>query len=282
MRFDEYLKNHWDSLPGTSADSKTETRIWKRIRRRIWIEKYGWRVASVAAAACLVAGIMLWSQIGREISDIQQTLITYTAAQNEELLLPDGSKVWLDAGSTLVYPDDMLASRVVELRGNAVFDIVKTKDRKNFVINLESSYIEVKGTSFAVNTTPGKKISVVLYTGAVDFVSTSNNQSVSLRPSNILSYNLADQSMTVAPSFSGITWADGVFHVKDAPLSSLADFVRWKYDVNVILDPSIGNSQKMNGVILYKESSREVIGKLCYMLDLKYDFKDGEYRISAD
>src|SRR5574344_2084783 len=107
MRFDEYLKNHWDSLPGTSADSKTEMRIWKRIRRRMWIEKYGWRVATFAAAACLVAGIMLWSPIGRETYDNQQTLITYTAAQNEELLLPDGSKVWLETGSTLTYPDVM-------------------------------------------------------------------------------------------------------------------------------------------------------------------------------
>ena len=176
----------------------------------------------------------------------------------------------------------MQASREVELHGNAVFDVVKTSDRKNFIINLESSYIEVRGTSFAVSTDPGKEISVILYSGAVDFVSTSNGQSISLRSSYRLSFNLADQSMTVAPSFPGIMWVDGVFVLKDAPLSSLAGFVRWKYDVNVILDSSIGNSQRLNGVIQYNETSREVIEKLCYMLDLKYDLTDGEYRISAN
>lgn len=282
MRFDEYLKNRWDSLPGTSADSKTEMRIWKRIRRRMWIEKYGWGVATVAAAACLVAGIMLWSPIGRETYDNQQTLITYTAAQNEELLLPDGSKVWLETGSTLTYPDVMDAGeRTVSLDGNAVFEVCKKDDGQHFIVNMESSFIEVKGTSFSINRVGSDAIAVVLFSGAVDFVSTSNGQTVVMKPSNKLTFNLKDQSIHVAPSFPGITWNDGFYMVKNAPLSSLADFVSWRYGVKVELSGTIENTQKMNGKISYNDTCDAVMDKLCYILGINYSEKDGIYRISG-
>lgn len=281
MIIDRHMKDKWDSLTIENEDSAIGDRIWKKVQHKVFWKKYSSRFAAcaIATAACIAIAVSLWNK--PEVEQNNPVNIIQLAAENsKDVILPDGTKVWLNAGSTLFYPENMDASRVVELHGDAIFDVTRTKDLKNFIINLESSYIEVKGTSFAVNTDPGKEISVILYSGAVEFVSTSNGQSVSLKPSHKLSFKLTDQSINITPSFPGIMWVNGAFYIKDAPLSSLADFVSWKYNVNVKLDSSIGNSQRMNGVIQYRETSDEVVRKFCYMLDLKYDFKGGEYRIT--
>ena len=69
--------------------------------------------------------------------------------------------------------------------------------------------------------------------------------------------------------------------VKNAPLSSLADFVSWRYGVKVELSGTIENTQKMNGKISYNDTCDAVMDKLCYILGINYSEKDGIYRISG-
>ena len=236
----------------------------------------------MSAAASVAIFASFFGNKGAQVQAPAAQMVEIFAETSQQFILPDGSSVYLDEGSKLSYPESMAGARSVSLSGKAVFDVKKTADFQNFIVNTEASYIEVKGTSFAVSTKAGQEVSVVLYSGAVDFVSTSNGQSVSLKPSNKLSFNLADQSINVAPSFPGISWNDGVFLINGAPLKSLTDFVSWKYNVKVSLDPSISSTRTMNGAIRYRESGEDVMKKICYMFDLKYEFKNGEYRISEN
>ncbi|MGN0190208.1 MAG: FecR family protein [Candidatus Cryptobacteroides sp.] len=280
------MKNDWDNFPVRKEDPAVGARIWKKVRRKVVLRRYVKRGGVVSAALLAAASVAIFVSVSTnsgasaESSDVKTVEILAEASR--EILLPDGSVVYLDAGSKLSYPESMDGARSVSLSGNAIFDIRKTVDLQNFIVNVEASYIEVKGTSFAVSTKEGQEVSVVLYSGAVDFVSTSNGQSVSLKPSNRLSFNLSDQSINVAPSFPGISWNNGFFLIDDAPLESLTGFVSWKYNVKVSLAPSISNTRKMNGAIRYGESGEDVMQKICYMFDLKYEFKNGEYRISEN
>ena len=208
------------------------------------------------------------------------TLLSYSPQTNTEVVLPDGSKVWLDAGSTLTCPSEMTTRREIFLKGNAAFDVVKTEDLRNFIINLDSSYIEVKGTSFTVRNTDAEEISVILYSGAIDFLSTSNGQTVSMKPSNKLIFNREDQSILVTPSFRGISWDHGVYLVRNASLNSVAEFIEWRYGVQVEVSPSVGNSQMMNGQILHSDTCEVVLEKMCFMLNLECTGENGHYCIT--
>lgn len=285
MVFEEQMKNDWDNFPIQKEDPAIGAKIWNKVRRKVVIKKYlGGGIVAVASlvAASVAIFVSLPARNGASAEVSEVKTVEILAEASREIVLPDGSVVYLDEGSKLSYPESMAEARSVSLSGNAVFDVKKTADLQNFIVNTEASYIEVKGTSFAVSTKAGQEVSVVLYSGAVDFVSTSNGQSVSLKPSHRLSFNLADQSINVAPSLPGITWNDGVFRIKEASLENLAGFVRWKYNVEVSLDPSISSTRTMNGAIRYRESSEDVVKKICYMFDLKYEFKNGEYRISEN
>ena len=73
------------------------------------------------------------------------------------LILPDGTKVWLNAGSTLSYdPDFGKTIREVSLSGEGYFDVVKNKE-KPFIIHASKINIKVLGTEFDVKSYPSDK-----------------------------------------------------------------------------------------------------------------------------
>ena len=72
-------------------------------------------------------------------------------AANIRLVLPDGSKVWLNASSSLHFPTVFNGNeRNVDLTGEAYFEIAKNKE-KPFHVNVNGYQVEVLGTHFDVN-----------------------------------------------------------------------------------------------------------------------------------
>lgn len=101
------------------------------------------------------------------------------------LLLPDGTRVWLNAGSRIQYDSDMLHknTRALSLSGEAFFDVAKDKDRP-FIIHTDKIAIKVLGTAFNVRAYPRDKITeTVLMRGSIEL--TVNNkpyQKIILKP----------------------------------------------------------------------------------------------------
>jgi ferric-dicitrate binding protein FerR (iron transport regulator) len=116
------------------------------------------------------------------------------------MTLPDGTKVWLNAGSLLSYDSNMLRkdTREVSLSGEAFFDVAKDKDRC-FIIHTDKIAIRVLGTSFNVRAYPRDKITeTTLMGGSIEL--TVNNkpyQKIILKPKE--KFALIDDSQDDAP-----------------------------------------------------------------------------------
>ena len=283
MDFNEYTRQQWNSATvENSADEAIGKRVWKNIDRRLFRYRtiWKWLAGAMATAACLTAfGMILWSDRDAAQKELVPQQIVYLAEANDCLELPDGSRVWLDAGSSVTYPEDMTNSRVVSLSGNAVFDVTKKESGQNFIVKLYDSYIEVKGTSFSVNWSGDDIVYVTLYSGAVDFVAETTGQKVSLTPSNRLAFSPATSTISMAPFFNGISWKDGNYIIENASLGDIVEFIRWNWSINVTTGPSIGNGQRVNGKIMHSETPGSVLDKLCFMLDLDYDKSGDNYLI---
>lgn len=245
MDFDEYTRKQWNSATvENSADEAIGKRVWKNIDRRLFRYRtiWKWLAGAMATAACLTAfGMFFWSDRDAAQKELVPQQIVYLAEANDCLELPDGSRVWLDAGSSVTYPEDMTNSRVVSLSGNAVFDVTKKESGQNFIVKLYDSYIEVKGTSFSVNWSGDDIVYVTLYSGAVDFVAETTGQKVSLTPSNRLAFSPAASTISMAPFFNGISWKDGNYIIENASLGDIVEFICWNWSINVTTEPSIGN-----------------------------------------
>lgn len=113
------------------------------------------RFLIMSAAAAIIILAVSWTVIeyvlgnGSLARPVQQEIVAQKGSKTRTLL-PDGSTVWLNAGSKISYPSNFSGlSREVTLQGEAYFDVVKQPDRP-FIVHAEDINITVLGTAFNV------------------------------------------------------------------------------------------------------------------------------------
>lgn len=156
--------------------------------RRGNIRRMTIRIAGVAAALLMAffMGRKWWSQ--PKMDDNRQQLVTHKGSRSQ-VKLPDGTTVWLNAGSKLDYPKQFTGNRrEVTLEGEAFFTVTKDAQRP-FMVRTKSFSIRVLGTAFNVRAYPQEDSAVTsLVTGAVEVVlDEKKNQVVRLKPNEKLS-----------------------------------------------------------------------------------------------
>lgn len=107
--------------------------------------------------------------------------LTVPAGNSNTLLLPDGTKVWLNAESTIKYPSSFMGlQRNIEIEGEAYLEVAHNRWRP-FIVNTPNGKIKVLGTKFYVtSTTEEKDFMVSLIEGSVKI--SSGDKSATLKP----------------------------------------------------------------------------------------------------
>lgn len=157
--------------------------------RRGNIRRMAIRIAGVAAALLMAffMGRKWWSQ-PKMVEDSRQQLVTHKGSRSQ-VKLPDGTAVWLNAGSKLDYPKQFTGKkREVMLEGEAFFTVVKDAQHP-FMVHTKTFSIRVLGTEFNVRAYPEEDSAVTsLLKGEVEVVlDEKKNQVVRLRPNEKLS-----------------------------------------------------------------------------------------------
>lgn len=144
--------------------------------------------------AVLVVGFCCWmgyslmfqmEEVKEVVVEIPMVKKINPAGVKSLITLSDGSKVYLNAGSTLQFPKQFSAERrEVQLSGEAFFDIQSEADRP-FIVSTGTSQIKVMGTTFNVNQEVDGKLAVALVSGKVRVNDDKGNQ-VNLEPSEML------------------------------------------------------------------------------------------------
>lgn len=117
-------------------------------------------------------GMVQKSSAGRQknqnpVEDIEYNLLSTSSRGNIEVTLADGTKVWLNAGSRLRYPNRFSAERrEVELTGEAYFEVARN-EYQPFIVKADNAQVEVLGTQFNVNAKAGKSCVTTLVQGCV-------------------------------------------------------------------------------------------------------------------
>ena len=186
------------------------------------------------------------------------------------LTLSDGTKVWMNALSTLKFPEQFTgAERLVELSGEAFFQVAK--DNKHpFVVSIsDNEQVKVLGTQFNVLSYRDEEIKkITLIEGSVQV--NTKNQRMQLAPGQQATIN--KHSLVVeknADTESATGWKNGEFVFRDADIYTiLRQAERW-YDVNVIYRTT--SSQHFN----FSISRNEPLSKMLHLMELtgKIHFK---------
>ena len=175
-----------------SAVPSSRARILRLNQSRRLLIVFG----SVAVIIFLSTGLYLFKN---KSSAIQTSQLNHVIAQNgsrNQTVLPDGSVVWLNGGSTLSYNTNFLGkTREVYLKGEAFFDVVK-KPNEPFIVHANTVDIKVLGTAFNVKSyIEDDKVEATLIRGVIQVTrqNDKNQKPVFLHPNEKLVINLEEK-----------------------------------------------------------------------------------------
>lgn len=155
--------------------------------------------------------------------------------------LPDGSKVWLNAASSIAYSTTFTNQvRKVWLQGEAYFEVAKSKNSVPFMVEVNNTTIEVLGTQFNVNASQANhSITTTLIEGSVKIHQSANSQT--LHPGQEASTNSLDSTIIVkqADIEKALAWKNGYFQFDQTPLEEVMQQLSNWYDVEVKYEKNI-------------------------------------------
>ncbi|WP_293313164.1 FecR family protein [Pedobacter sp. UBA5917] len=215
-------------------------------------------------------------------SDLKtQSIVSFNTIQTPkggqyQVILPDGTKVWLNAASSLKYPEVFTGNeRRVELTGEAYFEVAKNK-AKPFHVKNHNQDVEVLGTHFNINSyMDDHTIKTTLLEGSVKV---SNGQSVKVLKPGEQSIAGSDGNGIIRLSADVDTddetaWKNGLFQFNNANLKSILNQLERWYDINI--DYSSVPDKKYNGMVPRKAKLSEVLKMLEKTGNIRFEIAEG-------
>lgn len=219
-------------------------------------------------------------------SEMNRVIIPY--GKSSQVTLSDGTKVWLNAGSQLMYPSVFKKKqREVLLIGEAFFEVVRNEESP-FIVRTEQADVEVLGTSFDISAYPDDKLfQAVLVSGSVS-IETKKEGILKGRIKQVLVPNqmfLLDKEsgenyVDMVDVDAYTSWKDGMFNCERQDLNRVVRKLERYYNKKIhIKDPMLGG-YKISGKLDLKNDISDVLAVLQLFVPIDWGKqKNGDYFI---
>jgi ferric-dicitrate binding protein FerR (iron transport regulator) len=193
------------------------------------------------------------------------------------LTLADGTKVSLNAGSQLIFPDNFedKDKREVMLIGEGYFDVTHNASKPFKVLTNDITFT-VLGTSFNISSYPDQTdVSAVLVTGSLQVENNVflNKQKVILKPGEKSSYSIAQKHLDVSQVNTNFytSWKDGYLTLEKNSIANLVKQIERFYNVDIVTDPSLlSKPSQLTGKLLLEDNPKLVYQAFCDLTDLNF------------
>jgi len=217
---------------------------------------------------------------GTNSAPIYNTLTT-GPGETYPLVLADGSKIWLNAASSIRFPATFAGEeRRIELSGEAYFEVAHDA-RRPFRVLVNQATVDVLGTSFNINSYADEAtINTTLLEGAVKV--NSKKESIQLAPGeqSQISPNGHVKKVTGVNTAEIIAWKEGYFQFESTDLTTvLRQFSHW-YDVEIVYEGQL-RPRKFFGMISRRSSLVNVL-KMLNANDVNYRLEGKKLIIQGD
>ena len=199
-----------------------------------------------------------------------------------ELKLSDGTHVWLNSESELIYPTNFTGNtREVILRGEAFFDVAKDA-RSPFIVKAGDIQIRALGTSFNVHAYPDdENITTYLAEGSV--IISSSTQSLNLSPGEVAVYSLKKNRMIKKKEDDRlfIAWMNNEMVFNDEPILNIIKLLERNYNVKFGIKSDRLNCITFTGT-LKNASLQSTLYALQFTSSISYKKKDDVIELYSD
>jgi transmembrane sensor len=264
-------------------------------------------------ALVLTLGVVAMRYINKtneqKVSEIWYT-IESPYGSRVKLILADGSKVWLNAGSNLRYSSLFgQTNRKVFLTGEAFFSVKKDSSRQ-FIVTTPYLNVKVYGTEFNVKAYNNEdNVQTTLVSGSItlegDLVSKSGKQSVFLEPNQVATYyispkkaednkpdvnpdsnilSIENENPNITPKINPViytSWKDPVWYIEREPLLSLTKKFERRFNIKFVFESQTLQEYKFTGT-LKDETLEQVLNLVKYSAPIEYRIKNNEVILSEN
>lgn len=244
-----------------------------------------WAVSSFAACICLATGIFSYNA-GRTAIESKMADIVVEAPQGSRLkmALPDGTTVWLNAGSSIAYSQSFgISERNVRMSGEGYFEVVKNASLP-FNVQSDNLHVKVLGTKFNVRDyKTDDKAFVNLSEGSVSMSHLSNMEcETRLVPNERCIVDKATGQMLVEAyeAENSIQWINGRLIFDGEALPEIAKDIERSYNIRVFISDESLNGLRFYGDFIRQEQTlTEVLDALSATGKVDYKLREREVHL---
>jgi len=244
------LRNEWELMDPCLKQQPVypdKEKVWNYIQKKnrtvhkVYSGSFLIRLTAIAAMIALVIGLSVsyfFNLNENDSATLTSTIIT-PRGQKTQILLADGTKVWLNSGSEINYTNSYgMKNRSVELKGEAFFDVTGNKKLK-FIVKTGRVDVVVYGTAFNVKTSVAQnEVAVSLLRGSVEVVSSTDKKSIAhLAPGERITVGKSGKNYKIEKCDADL---DGIWRLEKlrfegAGIEDVAEKLGKWYGVNIIV-----------------------------------------------
>ncbi len=234
------------------------------------------KILSIRYVTAVAAGLVLLIGFGWMFYSYQRParmLTVLTNAETQRIQLPDGSEVTLNRHSQLSYPETFGKERIVNLNGEAYFEVSKNPE-KPFRVKTNGVTVSVLGTHFNVNAyATDSLVETTLLEGSVAVSDNKNGNQVILKPNETAVYRKATGMLTMhsdSDADNEISWRDGILSFDNATMGEIARQLSHHFNVTIQIEGERLRNYKLNASFKQDETLEEILEMLAPIGDFTY------------
>ncbi len=242
----------------------------KIIRMPVWVR--------VAASIAIILTLSIYFIIKNDRLEYRTVSTDY--GERDTILLADGSRIYLNAGSQLTFPTTFKGKkRAVSLQGEAFFEVARNPSQP-FEVTTYEVRTTVLGTSFNIQAFPQEKVTVTVATGKVkvNVHGYANNPTVFLSPNQQAIFDasrgILERRMNVKTNHF-IAWKAGFIQFDNTSLSEAIVTLKKWYNVDIQLENPRLAQCRISGKYA-GDNLKNVLESIQFITSVQYKFKNAQ------
>jgi transmembrane sensor len=255
----------------------------------------------------MIIGLFYYTNSTKKANDLklEQSIVSTKKGSRTKLELPDGTTVWLNSNSELLYNAVNYGKtiREVTLTGEGYFDVIKNPS-KPFIIHTKRLDIKVLGTSFNVKSYPSEKTTETsLIKGSIEVNLKEGNEKIMMKPNdklvvsdNMITQNVATKKNLVTPTNAPLVilsrlnrleqdssivetaWLENRLVFNNESFEEIAQKMERWYNLTITITDINLKAKKFTG-IFEKETATQALKAMQYTTEFKYSIKNNQVTI---
>jgi len=260
--------------------------IWnddENIEKKRFISKTVFLKRFIEAAAILAViwlGINYFRTKPEKLGNTAMTTIRVPAGQRVNILLPDGTSVWLNARSVFTFPSSFASDqRLSKLDGEARFEVAQDKKRP-FIVEAGKYKVEALGTKFnLLSYSDLNTFETALMEGKVKLSSASDRSDTLTLAPNTRAYATGGKlRATAITDYDPYRWIEGLICFKDQPFDKIIYELEKSFGIQIVVNNKRIDNYRFTGKFKQSDGVNEILRVMQHNIAFKY-FRDDEKQI---